>query len=172
MRAVGSDSQATTTYEESKTSSKDLQRTIDDDDAALAGLVESFIKINKEITGKAPSPSEVERWNEVAEVLITELRIASARTTISNVPAFLAEHLRRRLFKRDKKEMAAATPPAAFDGDQRYTLTPEEINHCSECGGSTWKRVDPSEPGKGVVRCNHERLRQQLEAEKGSDTTP
>ncbi|HEY0405309.1 MAG TPA: hypothetical protein VGC89_06260, partial [Pyrinomonadaceae bacterium] len=63
----------------------------DDDDAALAGLVASLRQASKQLTGRELSPAESERWRELADVLVAELKIAAARTTISSVPAFLAE---------------------------------------------------------------------------------
>ncbi|HEX8747365.1 MAG TPA: hypothetical protein VF717_09200 [Pyrinomonadaceae bacterium] len=126
-----------------------------DDDAALAGLNEILKQAAKEITGRDPSPSENERWRELAEVLVMEAKIAAARTTVSSLPAFLAEHLRRRLWKKDKAQLASeqtATPqtPAA------QALTEEQIKACPDCGGSTW--YYPEGPEKGIKRCRHERL--------------
>ena len=92
----------TATYEPPKTLYK--TNTENDDDAALAGLLASFKKASKEITGRELSPAESDRWRELADVLVAELKIAAGRTTVSSVPAFLAEHLRRRLWKLDKKQ--------------------------------------------------------------------
>jgi hypothetical protein len=78
-----------------------------DDDAALAGLNAALKSATEEITGRKLSRAEAERWKELADVLIAELKIAAGRTTISSVPAFLAEHLRRRLWKVDKKQARA-----------------------------------------------------------------
>jgi hypothetical protein len=42
---------------------------------------------------------------ELAELLVMELEVASARTTsVSDVPAFLTEHLRRRLMPAKRKQ--------------------------------------------------------------------
>jgi hypothetical protein len=59
------------------------------DDEAFAELLAA----ERELTGRN---SPTGRWAELVEVLVTELKIAAGRTTVSSVPAFLAEHLRRR----------------------------------------------------------------------------
>ncbi|HEX8177834.1 MAG TPA: hypothetical protein VF543_22285 [Pyrinomonadaceae bacterium] len=140
------------------TSIKDKR--IDDDDAALAGLNKTLKQAAKEITGREPSPTESERWKELAEVLVMEAKIAAARTTVSSLPAFLAEHLRRRLWKKDKAQLAseqteAPQMPAA------QALTEEQIKACPDCGGSTW--YYPEGPEKGIKRCRHEKLTKQAE---------
>lgn len=86
-----------------KTSFKTTEQT---DDEAFANLVSLLQQTAKEVTGHDSPPSEAGRWAELAQVLVNELKNASARTTISSVPAFLAEHLRRRLSR------PAAAPPA------------------------------------------------------------
>jgi hypothetical protein len=78
------------------------------DDEAFARFVELMSRTAVEVTGHIPSAGERERWLELAEVLSAELKIAAGRTTISNVPAFLAEHLPRRLWKKDKQIEAEA----------------------------------------------------------------
>ena len=124
-----------------------------DDDAAARRLAARFIEAERELTGKV-STSE-ERWDEVADVLVTELRIAAARTTVSNVPAFLAEHLRRRLWKVDK---ARATELAATEGQGRQAtaLTAEEMQKCPDCAGTGFWYPDGAE--KGVAKCRHASL--------------
>jgi hypothetical protein len=141
------------TYASPKTSFKTNTEN-DDDDAALAGLIATLKNATKQLTGKEISTAESDRWKELAEVLIAELKIAAARTTISSVPAFLAEHLRRRLWKLDKKQ-------ARTEGRE---LPDEALNHaqtldassCSDCGGSGWWYPDGE--AKGVAKCKHEKL--------------
>jgi hypothetical protein len=125
-----------------------------DDDAALAGLNEVLKKLTKEITGRDLSTSENDRWRELAEVLAAELKIAAARTTVSSVPAFLAEHLRRRLWKIDKKQ-------ARIEGrelpDEAVNQSPSvDASKCPDCGGSGWWY--PGGEAKGVAKCKHEKL--------------
>lgn len=87
----------TTSYENPKTFFKTDDKT-GDDEFALAGLTEVFEQVSRKYTGKNLSLNDREKWRELAELLCTELDIAAARTSsISNVPAFLTAHLRRRL---------------------------------------------------------------------------
>jgi hypothetical protein len=97
-----------------------------------------------------------ERWEELAEVMIAELRIAAARTTVSNVPAFLAEHLRRRLWKVDKQRAAELAAGEPEQGSALPTLTAEERRKCPDCAGiGFWY---PEGPEKGVAKCKHASL--------------
>lgn len=95
---------------------------------------------------------ELTRFHEVLDVLQTEFQIAAARTTVSDAGAFLAEHLRRRLFKLDKKQMesraAAQTEPVAA----------VDARKCEDCGGTGWTYEQPPFGG-AVRRCMHERLK-------------
>jgi len=138
-----------TVYDQDKTLLKD-QQTIDDD-AALAGMITALKTATKEITGREVQATENARWKELADVLIAELKIAAARTTVSSVPAFLAEHLRRRLWKIDKKQARAEgreLPDQATIGtDQKSGVG------CQDCGGSGWWY--PEGEGKGVAKCKH-----------------
>ena len=117
------------------------------DDEAFA---KSLREVEKELTGKKSSP---EAWEQFFELIVTELRIAAARTeSISSVPAFLTEHLRRRLFKRSRDEM---------EGQGRgglETLPTEAVNasKCPDCGSTGWWY--PDGPEKGVARCVHMKL--------------
>jgi hypothetical protein len=115
-----------------------------------------MVDAERELTGRISTSDE--KWEELAEVLVSELRIAAARTTVSNVPAFLAEHLRRRLWKVDK---ARATEMAA-DGEVtqgqevRSGLSDEKRRMCPDCAGvGFWY---PEGPDKGVAKCKHLRL--------------
>ena len=146
-------SDVSTTSGQDKTFFKD-RRTIDDD-AALAGMCAVFETATKEITGRELSSSENERWKELADVLIAELKIAAARTTVSSVPSFLAEHLRRRLWKMDKKQARAE----GRELPDEMTIKPQSIidaSSCIDCGGSGWWY--PEGEAKGVAKCKHEKL--------------
>jgi hypothetical protein len=122
------------------------------DDEAFADFVAAVKKTAKEITGREPTQAEAARWGEVAEVLMTELRIAAGRTTISSVPAFLAEHLRRRLWKKEKVQIDAEaaeqkrSPPAAKI----------DASKCPDCFGTVM--YYPNGFDKGVARCPHSKL--------------
>jgi hypothetical protein len=126
-----------------------------DDDAALAAMFEALKTVTKEITGRDISMAESDRWKELADVLIAELKIAAARTNISSVPAFLAEHLRRRLWKLDKKQAHAEGRELP---DETVCQSPSvDASKCPDCGGSGWWY--PEGESKGVAKCKHEKLK-------------
>lgn len=136
-----------TVSDTSKTSFKTKEQNLDDD-AALAPLRE----VERELTGK-----ESAGWREVMEVLAAELKIAAARTTVSSPPAFLAEHLRRRLWKLDKRQAEAQGRELP---DQVSSAPPEAIDarSCPDCGGSGWHYAEGYD--KPVRKCRHEKLKQ------------
>src|SRR5947209_20425652 len=108
-------------------------------------------KAVKEVTGREPSATEAGRWAELADVLITELKIAAGRTTVSSVPAFLAEHLRRRLWKKEKRQIEAEAA-----GESSATTPKVDASQCPDCFGTgMWY---PEGYEKGVAKCGHERL--------------
>ncbi len=113
---------------EPKTSFKtNTERT---DDEAFAGLLAVLRQTAKKVTGKEPSPAEQERWKEVAELLATELEVAASRTTVTSAPAFLAEHLRRRLRKADARQIEMEVGEASSKqttGASKPELTAEQI---------------------------------------------
>jgi len=133
---------------------KTKEEKINDDDAALAKLNAALKTAHKELTGKELSRAEADRWGEVADVLIAELKIAAARTTISSVPSFLAEHLRRRLWKIDKKQ-ARAEGRELPDENVTPAAPVNEAKDCPECGGSGWWYPKGTE--HGVAKCKHNR---------------
>ncbi|HYO62528.1 MAG TPA: hypothetical protein VER08_02615 [Pyrinomonadaceae bacterium] len=138
----------TDTYESPKTLIKTDEEI--DDDEAFAGLSAALKQAVKEITGKGPSAAEAERWRELADVLVTELKIAAGRTNVSSVPSFFAEHLRRRLFKKDRAQLAReekSGPEAPVRVDAAK---------CPDCFGTgMWY---PEGYEKGVAKCRHEKL--------------
>jgi hypothetical protein len=128
--------------------------TENDDDEAFAELNAALKKAVKEITGREPSQAEATRWGELAEVLITELKIAAGRTTVSNVPAFLAEHLRRRLWKKEKRQIDDERSK-----EQSANALKVDASKCPDCFGTgMWY---PEGFDKGVARCEHRALVQQ-----------
>jgi len=126
-----------------------------DDDEAFAEFNAALKKASKEITGREPSQAEAARWEELAEVLVTELKIAAGRTTVSSVPAFLAEHLRRRLWKKEKRQIEAET------AEQKGVapLTKVDAAKCPDCFGTGMWYPEGFE--KGVARCEHKALSEQ-----------
>jgi hypothetical protein len=139
-----------TTSGDRKTSFK--TNTENDDDEALAVFTSVIKKAAKEITGKELQPAEAGRWGELAEILVTELKIAAGRTDVSSVPAFFAEHLRRRLWKKEKRQLdAEAAPSSATTPTQKI-----DASKCPDCFGTgMWY---PEGYEKGVARCRHEKL--------------
>ncbi len=86
------------TYENPKTALKQLNN--DDDKGALKVFQQLFDDISIKINGKGLQEKEKEKWAKLAELLIMELELAALNTdSISSIPSFLTEHLRRRLWK-------------------------------------------------------------------------
>jgi hypothetical protein len=154
--APGSSADGSTTYDGSKTSFK--TNTEHDDDEAYARFLARLKQAVREVTGRDSSAAEAERWEQLAELLVTELKIAAGRTTVSSVPAFLTEHLRRRLWKKDKRQVEAESasegrlaPAKAVTGD---------FSKCPDCFGTgMWY---PEGFDKGVARCAHEKLEREI----------
>jgi len=93
-------------------------------------LVEKLRTASREVSGKEPSESDRERWGEVAELLVTELKVAASRTTVTSAPAFLAEHLRRRLRKADARQIEREVGEASTKqatGASKPELSAEQI---------------------------------------------
>jgi hypothetical protein len=141
-----------TTYEDAKTDLKTKDQKTDDE--AFAKLVARLKEVTRELTGKDSPPTDAERWQELADVLIVELRMAAGRTTVSSVPAFMAEHLRRRLWKIDKKQ-AQAEGRELPDQPTTINLIPDGQT-CPDCNNTGWWY--PNGPDKGVARCKHANL--------------
>jgi hypothetical protein len=141
---VGETIENTGSYSSPNTSfNTNTERT--DDDEPFGPLLAAA----SEVAGRELTAEERGRWGEVAELLATELKIAAGRTTVSSVPAFFAEHLRRRLWKKERRqveqEAAAAAPTPALD-----------TAACPDCFGTGM--FYPQGFDKGVARCGHEKL--------------
>jgi hypothetical protein len=68
------------------------------DDEPFGAMLKILTEVCEKTSGKQSQKSDSAKWKELGELLAMELEIAAARTnSISNVPAFLTEHLRRRL---------------------------------------------------------------------------
>jgi hypothetical protein len=130
---------------------------INTDDEAFAEFAAAIRKTAKEITGKETTKAEATRWAEVADVLMTELKIAAGRTTVSSVPAFLAEHLRRRLWKKEKRQIDAEAAEQKASTPTRKVDT----SKCPDCFGTGM--FYPEGFDKGVTRCQHLKLTEQSE---------
>jgi hypothetical protein len=68
------------------------------DDEPFGAMLKILTEVCEKTSGKKSQKSDGAKWKELGELLAMELEIAAARTnSISNAPAFLTEHLRRRL---------------------------------------------------------------------------
>ncbi|HYO63964.1 MAG TPA: hypothetical protein VER08_10070 [Pyrinomonadaceae bacterium] len=114
----------------------------------------SFRQTTKEITGRELTSAERLKLKELADVLMAELRIAAARTTVSSAPAFLAEHLRRRLWKLDRRQ--ARAEGRELPDEAVNTPPPADAADCPDCKGSGWWY--PEGQDKGVTKCRHANL--------------
>jgi hypothetical protein len=144
--SVSSDFQRTSG--ESKTLIQDLERT--DDEAAP--LSRALARAERELTGRVTA--DALKWEDLADLLVTELKIAAGRTeSVSSAPAFLAEHLRRRLWKKGKAQLDAET--AVGSQSARVAAIPEGVT-CPDCMNTGF--FYPEGYDKGVARCSHRRL--------------
>jgi hypothetical protein len=126
------------------------------DDEVYAALLSRLREAVRDVTGRESGPGEVERWGELGDLLVTELKIAAGRTDgVSNVPAFLTEHLRRRLWKKDKGQLEAENISAGQE--KQKTPIPDDVSKCPDCFGTGMWYPEGFE--KGVARCMHEKLR-------------
>ncbi len=106
------------TYSFSKTFFKD--NTDDDDERratrthmtrarTFAGLVEKLSAACEKLTGKPVSHREADKWGNLADLLVLELEKSFRRTdSVSSVPAFLTEILRRQFFTQPTAKSAKA----------------------------------------------------------------
>jgi hypothetical protein len=148
---VGSSPEDSTVYAESKTSFK--TNTENDDDEAGAALVRSHKKMVEEITGREATQGEILKLIEVIEVITLEGKIAAARTTVSSAGPFLAEHLRRRLFKKNKQELAVETAQSEVTAAGPTV----DASQCPDCAGVGWYYPEGKE--KGMAKCRHAQLK-------------
>ncbi len=78
---------------------KTLLNTNTIDDEAFASFIEKFQAVSQKLTGRKLSKKDAEKLSDFADLLILELEIAASRTdSISSIPAFLTEVLRRQFF--------------------------------------------------------------------------
>lgn len=126
----------------------ELKRQNTDDEAAP--LARALVRAERELSGKITS--DPSKWEDLADILVKELKLAAGRTTISSVPAFLAEHLRRRLWKKEKLQLEAEA------SEQKRSAPAKKIDasKCPDCfGTSMWY---PEGFEKGAARCTHSKL--------------
>jgi hypothetical protein len=135
-------------YKDAKTSFKDIEN---NDDEPFGEMIETLAKVFEKVSGKPPQKSDATKLNELAELLAMELEIAAARTkSISNVPAFLTEHLRRRLIGKSAAiEGKAKTSKPAKAGKQEETVEDYEAEPLTEQGREAVLKTIQEYIGKG-----------------------
>ena len=117
-------------------------KTLNNDDEEItvfADFVKEISEASKRLTGKGIEKNERSKWGEVAKLLVMELELAAARTdTVSSVPAFLGEVLRRKLETKAtpkrresgklSKQMQVGKPPVSPEEEtwEREPLSGEE----------------------------------------------
>jgi hypothetical protein len=128
----------------------------DDDEPAARALLAPIQRAIKAMTGRELSEGDEQGLRELGEIIAMEFQIAAARTTVNVPGAFLATHMRRRLFKKEKAQMVEEAGAGDMGTPGIQGLTNEEISRCPDCGGSGWFYPEGTE--KGVRKCKHERL--------------
>jgi hypothetical protein len=148
LTALGSNSTNTRASETAKTFFKDIEN---NDDEPFGEMNEILAKVFEKVSGKRPQKADTEKLNELAELLAMELEIAAARTkSISNVPAFLTEHLRRRLLGKSAAiEGKAKTSKPAKAGKQEETVEEYEAEPLSKEGREVVLKTMQEYIGKG-----------------------
>lgn len=107
------------TYEFPKTFFKDFKY-IDDEEtlAAFLKMINKLSEISEKLTGKKPTKFEADTWERLGDLLIGELLKANDKAdSISNIPAFLTEVLRRKLINPKTIKNQPAKDPAKNSND-------------------------------------------------------
>jgi hypothetical protein len=148
---------------------KDLSREADEilegdgqvllSDAGFGALENAVNQLSKKLIGRELKSTDCDKLKELAEMLVMELEIAAARTdSISNVPAFLTEHLRRRLSRKPDDRPNGRNSGAKADGkSSRLGKTGAVI----ETDGEIYRAEPLSEPARQTVL---KTMRQYVEA--------
>lgn len=103
----------------SKTSLKTNTKT-DDESTRMSGgfllLAKRLDEATRKLTGKGVSKTEAEKWGTLADLLVLELETAAKKTdSISSVPAFLTEILRRQFFVSRQQQSSVKQPKTKTD---------------------------------------------------------
>jgi hypothetical protein len=135
-----------------KTSFKTEEEKLDDE--AFADMLAQLKQATVQVTGKGTHAAERDRWSELAELLVTELKIAAGRTgSVSSAPAFLTEHLRRRLWKKEKRQLDGEEKAV---GSEQSGAAKVDASKCPDCFGTGMWYPEGFE--RGVARCEHRQL--------------
>jgi hypothetical protein len=120
----------------------------------------------KKHTGKGITANDKMKWKHVGEVLAAQIELIASRTTISNGPAVLAEHLQRHLNnKRVLEKMGLITPTEAKQMKEPESPK-QEIPYlflCPDCKGTRMWNPD----GQGMrPGCSHNGLEEAVKRAK------
>jgi hypothetical protein len=122
-----------------------LRLSQNDDDEASAPLLRAMKGEQGRKVDRAPLA-------ELFEMLAAEFRIAEGRTgVVSNPAAFFLEHMRRRLWKKEKRQVEAEGK-SEVQGSQFKV----DASKCPDCFGTGMYYPEGFE--KGVSRCGHDKL--------------
>ena len=120
------------TYDVPKTSFKD---NVKSDDEAFAPFIEKFQKACEQLTGKQLSKRDSDKLSDLADLLILELKTAARRTdSISSVPAFLTEVLRRQFFAARQQQSVSKSSKLKKDTVGKPEADSYEIKPLDEQG--------------------------------------
>ena len=109
-------------------------------DAKLSVIEKAISEVSKKIIGRGLKSTDDVKLRELAELLVMELEIAAARTdSISSVPAFLTEHLRRRLLGKPSFQNQNKT----FDAKYNDEFLPEDKTVRSAQDASVVYQAEP-----------------------------
>jgi hypothetical protein len=91
---------------------------------------------------------------ELDELLTSEFKLAAGRADGVSAPgAFFAEHLRRRLWKKEKRQLEEEGKAV---GGRQSAAAKVDASKCPDCFGTGMYYPEGFE--KGVARCGHARL--------------
>jgi hypothetical protein len=131
------------TYATPKTSFKTNTKN-DDDIGVLSDAARLLVEASVRLTGQAPNEGERKQWTEVIRIIVAELDEAASRAgTVSNVPAFLSAHLRRKFSRKPTTRRGETTPSAdviespvpASAADENRRLTAEDVDTYTATAG-------------------------------------
>ena len=115
---------------------------------------EAFAPLLRAMTGEVGRRVEAAPLAELAEMLAAEFKLAEGRTgVVSNPAAFFLEHMRRRLWKKEKRQL---------DGEGKSEVVSSNLSgkvdasKCPDCFGTGMWYPEGFE--RGVARCGHSKL--------------
>jgi hypothetical protein len=123
------------------------EKDFDDEPAAL--LLRVLQDAEREVAGKT---GDLTRWFDVLNIIIAELKVAASRSSVvSSAPAFLAEHLRRRLGRAERQSSDQQNPQVTSEAPVSSRKREFTDEPCSACKGSLMEIM----PNGEKKRCGH-----------------